>query len=45
MGCPPAAFEIIERYDFTGKVARMDAAGILYGGVLSDFADLHVGPR
>ncbi|WP_426592606.1 type I restriction-modification system subunit M [Cellulomonas sp. McL0617] len=42
-GLSPAAFEIIERYDFTGKVARMDAAGILYG-VLSDFADLKVSP-
>lgn len=42
-GLSPAAYEIIERYDFTGKVARMDAAGILYG-VLSDFADLRIGP-
>ncbi|WP_449385438.1 type I restriction-modification system subunit M [Cellulomonas soli] len=42
-GLSPAAYEVIERYDFAGKVARMDAAGILYG-VLSDFADLHIGP-
>lgn len=43
-GLSPAAFEIIERYDFAGKVARMDSAGILYG-VLSDFADLRIGPE
>jgi type I restriction enzyme M protein len=42
-GLSPAAYEVIERYDFTGKVARMDAAGILYG-VLSDYADLRIGP-
>src|SRR6478736_990901 len=42
-GLSPAAYEVIERYDFSGKVARMDAAGILYG-VLSDFADLRIGP-
>lgn len=43
-GLSPAAYEVIERYDFGGKVARMDAAGILYG-VLSDFADLRIGPE
>ncbi|UZN03067.1 type I restriction-modification system subunit M [Cellulomonas sp. S1-8] len=42
-GLSPAAYEVIERYDFAGKVARMEAAGILYG-VLSDFADLRIGP-
>jgi type I restriction enzyme M protein len=39
----PAALQVMERYDVAPKVVRMDAAGVLYP-VLSDFADLRIGP-
>ena len=42
-GLSPEAFDIIDRYDFAPKVARMQAGGILYE-VLSDFADLSIDP-
>ncbi len=42
-GLSPAAREIVDRYDFAPKVARMQAAGILYQ-VVSDFADLTIDP-
>ena len=39
----PAAYRIIEAYDFDGRLERMDRAGILYA-VLADFADLDLRP-
>ena len=42
-GLSPEAFDIVDRYDFAPKVARMQAGGILYE-VLSDFADLTIDP-
>lgn len=37
------AYAVMEAYSLDDKIARMDRAGILYA-VLSDFADLNVGP-
>jgi type I restriction enzyme M protein len=37
------AYAVMEAYSLDDKIARMDRAGILYA-VLSDFADLDVGP-
>lgn len=42
-GLSHSAAELIEHYDLSPKIARMDTAGILYP-VLSDFADLKIGP-
>ena len=39
----PAAYRIIEAYDFDGRLERMDRAGLLYA-VLADFADLDLRP-
>lgn len=39
----PAAYRVIEAYEFDGRIERMDRAGILYA-VLADFADLDLRP-
>lgn len=39
----PAAYQVIEAYEFDGRIERMDRAGILYA-VLADFADLDLRP-
>lgn len=42
-GLSPSAADVIDAYNFTDKIARMDKAGILYA-VLGDFADLDLRP-
>ena len=39
----PAAYKVIEAYDFEGRIERLDRAGLLYA-VLADFADLDLRP-
>ena len=39
----PAAYRVIEAYEFDNRLERMDRAGILYA-VLADFADLDLRP-
>jgi type I restriction enzyme M protein len=39
----PAAYRVIEAYEFEARIERMDRAGILYA-VLADFADLDLRP-
>lgn len=43
-GFSRSAFEVMERYDVSPRVARMAEAGILYD-VVADFADLDVRPE